>query len=143
MVVMLVPTVTPVRVELLKKAASPMVVMGRPLAVLGMTTAPPGPGYCAMFREPSLLVVNVYGACAITGGARNRRSSKHFAAQAIFDVCGFFILHRFSMKSDFKTSEIKSSLDASAPVRSSKTSPAILKGMFSDSVKPSTKPSIT
>ena len=103
MMATLVPTVTLVRLVFSKNAASPMLVIIDPLVVPGMTTAPPGPVYLAMLREPSLLVVKVYWACAITGGDRDRRSSKSLAAQAILDVCNFFILHPSSMKTDFKT----------------------------------------
>src|SRR5271163_3620601 len=39
MMATLVPTVTLVRLFILKNAASPMLVIGRPLVVLGMTTA--------------------------------------------------------------------------------------------------------
>src|ERR1700683_4347539 len=102
----LVPTVTLARVELLKNAASPMLVIARLLVVLGMTTAPPGPVYLAMFREPSLLVVNIYWACAITGDNSDRSISKSCAAQAI-DVRGFFIRNRFRRISYFNTSEVK------------------------------------
>src|SRR5208282_325242 len=94
MMATLVPTVTLARVDISKNAASPMLVIGSPLVISGMTTVPPGPVYWATFRVPSLLVVNVYCACASKDGASNRKINKCLAAQAIFDVCGFFMLPR-------------------------------------------------
>ena len=92
-----VPTVTLVRLVFSKNAASPMLVISRPLVVLGMTTAPPGPVYSDMFKEPSLLDVNVNWACDNTGGVSKRKRSNSFAAKHIFVFCVIFIQHTTSV----------------------------------------------
>src|ERR1039458_1391038 len=59
-----------------------MLVTGRPLIVLGMVTAPPGPVYPVMVIAP-LFVVKVNSACT-TAGSANSSSASSLVAQALF-----------------------------------------------------------
>ena len=54
MLVTLLAIVTLVRLVQSSNASSPMLVTGRPLIVLGMVTAPPGPLYPVMVIVPLL-----------------------------------------------------------------------------------------
>src|SRR5439155_19056489 len=52
-----------------------MLVTGKPLVVLGIITAPPGPVYPVIVMLP-LLVMNVNWACTTEGSARSSRRNR-------------------------------------------------------------------
>src|ERR1035437_2680066 len=71
--VTLLGIVTLVRLVHIQNAISPILVTGRPLVVLGMVTAPPGPVYLVMVIAPLLVVyLNWAGTAA---GSVNSNSS--------------------------------------------------------------------
>src|ERR1035438_6632036 len=88
MLVTLLGTTTLARLMQSEKAKLPMLVTDRPLMVVGMVTAPPGPVYPVMVIVP-LLVVKVNWACTTTGSASSSSRGSSTLNHVFIPYSGF------------------------------------------------------